>query len=329
MQIPEDKRENVIAEDLRRLGQDPINEFEAGKRLDYHLSHRFPFFTRSRWQKRISQGQLLINQSAMRKAAYRLQEGDRISMYYPRRDEPQVDCQLPLLVECEGVLGVFKPAGLPMHENGLYHRNTFAQALIEQYGPQWAAVHRIDRETSGVVICGNTHEIRSDIAKSLAEREVLKSYLAITEGRVSEDHFSCDAPLGEPPLGSEIRIKKWVNHDDGLESLTDFDAVDRCLTHSLVRAFPKTGRTNQIRIHLAFLGHRIVGDKLYHPDEQVFLNYYERDSSGWVEEMAGFPRHCLHAESFSFTHPVLKRPFRVEAPMPADMQNLWDELEGG
>lgn len=329
MQTSEIKRENIKAEDLRNLGQSAVDEEAVGKRIDMYLAKQFPFYTRSIWQKKIQSSEVFVNQLAPGKSSYRLQDGDKISMYYPRSVEPKVERELKCLFQTEGVMAISKPSGMPMHENGPYLKNTFSYMLREQYGEEWAAVHRIDRETSGVVICANTNELRASISKDLAKRQVQKTYCAIVFGEVESDSFSELSPLGEPPDGSEIRIKKWVNFESGLPSHTDFEVIERANGYTLIRASPRTGRTNQIRIHLAYNGHRIVGDKLYHPNEDVFLSYYDKKGKDWVDKMAGFERLCLHAEKIEFYHPGLDSVCIAECPMTPDLVQLWADIKKG
>lgn len=317
-----------VPEHLRRLGQFPIDEDHAGERLDYYLSKEFPFFTRNVWQQKIEGHAVFINRGEVKRPSYKLKIGDEITMYYPRHKEPRVDLRIRKLFEVDGVMALYKPSGLPMHENGPYLKNTLSFVLRERFGEEWAAVHRLDRETSGIVIAANRNEYRSKIAVDLAKRQIKKSYLAIVEGIVREDAFSEEGALGSVPGGSKIRIKKWVNELDGLPSHTDFEVLERGPRHTLVRAFPRTGRTNQIRIHLAVNGHRIVGDKLYHPNENVFLEYYEKGDTDWVVREAGFSRLCLHAEAIEFEHPKTSELVEARNPLPPDMNEFWQRVRG-
>ena len=127
-------------------------------------------------------------------------------------------------------------------------------------------------------------------------------------------------------MDSAIRIKKWVV-PGGLNALTEFIVLDSVGDSCLLEARPQTGRTNQIRIHAAHAGHALYGDKLYHPDEAVFLEYFERGQTANVTAQTGFARLCLHAKALTFTHPVHGREVRVEAPLPPDLAGFWAELK--
>ena len=308
--------------DYRRLGA-PLLVETAGLRADGFLARQYPFLSRSAWQARIRSGMLLVCGQKVR-PSYVLKEGDFFNFFHPNAAEPEVDADIYPVWKEGGVLAVYKPANLPMHQNGPYRLNTFAHLLHTRIGPEWSAVHRLDLETSGIVLCAANHLVRRGLGIALEERTVTKEYLAIARGVPPEPVWVDYGPIGNL-IDSRIRIKKWVV-PDGLPAETRFTVLGSRSGVSLLRAEPKTGRTNQIRIHAAFAGHPLVGDKLYHPDEGVFLEYHEKGTTDWVAGMTGHDRLCLHAASIAFTHPETGRPCEVRCPMPDDMQNLWDSL---
>ena len=249
----------MATQDLyRQMGGVVDSEFD-GIRVDRFLATQYKFFSRHSWQKRLKSEELLVNGHPVR-SSYCLKTGDRISMYHPQAREPDVDTGIYPIWKKGGVMAIFKPAPLPMHEVGPYRKNTFANLLRAEFGTEWAAVHRLDIETSGIVLCGNTHEIREKLAANFAEQKIAKTYFAIVHGIVQEDYWIDDRPIGDKK-DCEIRIKKWVDAQ-GLPSRTIFKIIERGKHHSLIEAQPKTGRTNQIRIHCAASGHHLVGDKL-------------------------------------------------------------------
>lgn len=221
-------------------------------------------------------------------------------------------------------MAVYKPGNLPMHENGPYRRNTFACILAEEIGPEWAAVHRLDKETSGLVLCGATHEVRQELSASLARRVLDKEYLAIAKGFVEEETWHECGPIGDL-VESPIRIKKWVV-EGGLPAETFFEVLERKGECLLLKAHPKTGRTNQIRIHAAYKGLPLVGDKLYHPDENVFLDWFAGGMNAELVNRTGFRRCLLHAHALTFIHPETETVESIRCPMPEDMASYWQGL---
>lgn len=310
---------SVGSDSYRRLGP-PIQLESQGERIDAYLARCFPFLSRSGWLKRIEDGRLLVNRRTLKKAA-RLKVGDQILLHAPPMAEPPVDRNIRVLWQDGPVMAVFKPGNLPMHENGPYRLNTFTAIVWEELGREWSAVHRLDRETSGIVLCGATPEVRSRLAQDFQSRRMRKEYLAIARGAPETPKWIADGPIGDL-AESAIRIKKWVV-PGGLPSMTEFEVEGTALGATLLRARPLTGRTNQIRIHAAHAGHVLFGDKLYHDDEAIFLEYFEKGLTPNVIRRTGFPRLCLHAAALEFAHPETKRTELVECPMPADMADFW------
>jgi 23S rRNA pseudouridine1911/1915/1917 synthase len=308
----------------RALGS-AIGETHAGLRADVYLAKVYPFHTRSTWQKRMDGGEVLINRRRV-KSNYKLKLLDVVHFFHPQEVEPEVDRDIRVLWHKGAVMAVFKPGNLPMHENGAYRKNTFAQIVADTIGPEWSAVHRLDRETSGIVLCGATNEVRQKLAADFESKKMAKEYQLIVHGVPNQTSWSVDGPIGDL-ADSKIRIKKWVV-SGGLPAQTSFVVEDTKTSSegafALLRAFPKTGRTNQIRIHAAYSGHWILGDKLYHPNEEVFLDYWEsQETTTFCVEQTLFHRCCLHAAALTFKHPETGEEIRVDAELPPDMQGLW------
>lgn len=314
-----------FSDSWRSLGG-PVGEPHAGLRADVYLARLYPFLTRSGWQRRMDDGQVLINRQVV-KPHYKLKLMDLVHYYHPEMVEPDVDSDIRILWQSGAVMAVHKPGNLPMHENGAYRKHTFAHILRETVGPEWSAVHRLDRETSGIVLCGATHHVRQQLADDFEAKKIQKEYRLIVSGIPGADRWTVDAALGDL-TSSKIRIKKWVI-DGGLPAQTEF-VVEAAKQGSpgpiaLLRAFPKTGRTNQIRIHAAYSGHWIIGDKLYHPNEDVFLDYWEtKKTTEFCISQTGFRRCCLHAAALDFTHPESGVRCRIDAPIADDMAAFWE-----
>lgn len=296
---------------------------QDGARVDAYLAKHFPFLSRAGWQIRIGDGRLLVN-GAKVKASSRVRAGDLLTHYMPTGAEPEVDRGIRVLWERKGLIAVYKPGNLPMHESGLYRKNTFTELVKEKVGKEWAAVHRIDRETSGIVICGSDNDLRGRLSIDFAERRVYKEYLAIGRGVSAADSWTSEGAIGDLKA-SLIRIKRGVV-PDGLPAKTEFKVLGRGRDATLLHCRPLTGRTNQIRIHAAHAGHVLFGDKLYHDDEQIFLDYLDHGQTDDITRRTGFRRLCLHAAAIEFKHPADGEFCRIETPLPEDLQDFWADL---
>lgn len=296
-------------EEFRKLGGRAEN-VGIGDRFDRFLANRFQFHTRELWRARILAGEVLIQHNAPKnplesplegpanmsavKHTYRLKPFDQVWVFHPPEYEPDSlgTCEV---VADDGDTVVFsKPGNLVIHAAGLYGRNTFiGLARSMGYGDA-APVHRIDRETSGLLVCARSPKMRNAFAKAFREGTMRKMYIAVSKGQTPlPDRFRVEMPIGGAPW-SRIRLKLWVGGPDAQDAQTHVARLSQHEDYSLFACLPQTGRTNQIRIHLAAIGHWIVGDKMYHPDEQVFLDFYEHGMTPWVQEQTLFARHLLH-----------------------------------
>jgi len=314
--------EYEVPKDYRALGK-AIELTDNGRRIDEFLSANFPFLSRSSWKKKIKDSEILINLNKVR-ASYRLKPTDHVCYYQPRSEEPEVDKDIEVIWENEGVIAVYKPSNLPMHEGGKYFKNTFAEVIKEKVGLEWAAVHRLDRETSGIVLCAGTQYLRAKLSEEFRDRVMKKTYTAIARGVPKQKDWLVDEKIGDL-TSSSFRLKKWVV-DDGQPSQTYFKMLDQTETHSYLRVFPRTGRTHQIRVHAAWYGLPLVGEKKYYPDEGIFLEYMEEGLTERVVRLTESRRLCLHATSLSFIHPVTEVLAEVNCPVPQNMASVWKKL---
>ncbi|XXF79177.1 RluA family pseudouridine synthase [Myxococcaceae bacterium GXIMD 01537] len=240
-------------------------------------------------------------------------------------DEPETPTELPVIFQDEWLLVLDKPAGLPIHPTARYHKGTLVSLLRERFGECLAEpAHRLDRETSGLVVCGRTLDASRELGKLFLSRDVHKEYLALCEGHPPEDSFTVDAPIAE---GTElIRIAVRIDPVAGKESRTRFQVLQRFTRggepFALLRCYPETGRQHQIRIHLHAAGFPLVGDKMYGPDP----GYFDRFSKHCLEpeawERLRLRRHALHAAHLRFPHPAHGREVTFESPLPADLADF-------
>ena len=309
-------------ENYRQLGK-PVHEDFVGARLDDYLGKHFLFMSRTQWKKTIRERKVLVNEE-VRKGSYRLRENDLIHYFSPECDEPEVDKNIRVVWEKDGVIAVYKPSNLPIHEGGAYKNNTFCRFLQELRGDEWSPVHRLDRETSGLVLCANTTELRNALSESLRTHAMQKTYLAIGIGEASREEWTVDEPLGLSET-SALRMKQAVM-PDGAPSLTKFEVLERKPGFTFLKVMPKTGRTHQIRVHSAFSELPLVGDKKYCFDESVTLEFFDHGLTDRVKDTVYFNRLCLHATNLRFKHPVCGSDCNIEAPLPPDMQEIWESL---
>lgn len=298
---------------FRRLGG-RLEHLGVGLRLDRHLGEKFKFHNRDVWQQRIDIGEVLIEQNSPKnhttdeapanlisaKPTYVLKQGDQIWLFHPPEYEPDMMTNIEVVYD-DGDAAVFcKPGNLVVHAAGLYGKNTFIEIAKKMGYANAAPVHRIDRETSGLLVCARSTPLRRDLSLSFRDSSVKKMYLAVTKGQRSlPREFRVALPIG-PAINSRIRLKLWHNPHEGLDALTHCVRLSQWEDYSLFACMPQTGRTNQIRVHLAAIGHWIVGDKMYHPDEEAFLQFYEEGYIPVVAEKVLLPRHWLHNTGIQF-----------------------------
>ena len=301
----------------------PITDDACGKRLDVYLAQKFKFLNRSQWQRRIASRKLLVNGVSV-KASYRLRINDQLTFNRPAPPADSLStAKLSILYRDSDLVAVMKPCGIVSHG---YHRLTnLKQLLNEQLNeqPPYVPVHRLDRETSGIVICARYRSVVSQLGKLFQNRQIAKEYLAIVNGLPSKQRWRVEAPIADL-VDSAIRIKNWVVAG-GKEAITDFELLAQRDNQALVRARPITGRTHQIRIHLAYQGHPIIGDKLYHDDEQVFLDYFANGLSPAILAKVQSPHLCLHNHQLRFIHPVTGNQLTITSPLPEFINNWLDK----
>ncbi len=312
-----------------RHGSIRVTDPDTRLRLDRYLSHRFTYRSRTQWARVIDSGRIRVNGQPCRPSTS-IRTGDQIDYLPPPRVEPPVTVEIPILLDDEVVLAVNKPANLPVHPSGRYFRNTLLCLLLESRGetldhPGIRIVHRLDRETSGVVLFGKTRAAAAYLSRQFEDRTVSKEYLALVHGVPEQERFTVDAPLGRD-LGSRVRKAVGVV-EGGRRAVTEFEVVARGPAHALLTARPRTGRLHQIRVHARHAGFPIAGDKLYGLSEEFFLKlaagtaYTEEDRARLLHFRQG-----LHAWRITLRHPATEAPFTVEAPLPEDLRGLCARL---
>jgi 23S rRNA pseudouridine1911/1915/1917 synthase len=307
----------------------------AGQRLDLFLKAQFTRASRTR-------AQFIVRASAYDVRGKRLRPGGRVVahqivlLWRAPWDEAIAPTEVPILYEDDDLLAVDKPPNLPVHPTARYHHNTLIKVLQRLRPSQFLSLgHRLDRETSGVLLVAKTAACDRALKHDLEARTgIEKVYAAITWGvpcKVGE-RLRIDSPL-ELDMSHRTKVKMRVGTGpDALAATTIFRgeqvARSQGRDYALVRCELYTGRQHQIRVHLASVGTPIVGDKLYGPDESIFT----RGADGVLTEedlvRLELPRHALHARELRLPHPITRSALEIVAPLPDDMRVFWESLQG-
>ncbi len=298
-----------------------VEENYAGWRLDRYLCEKLRRLSRARVQRLIEND--LVCQRPL-KASTAVWPGLTFQLRRAMHHEPTVPGveALSQVYLDDALLVVDKPAGLPMHPTARYHQGTLVGLLEQKYGKDFAhPAHRLDRETSGLVLCARTLPASQRLSRAFHDGQVDKEYLAIVEGAPPHDAFDVDAPIAEGT--ALIRVAVRVDHLEGRPAQTHFRVLARFerqgRAFAVVRAFPRTGRQHQIRVHAQVAGFPLVGDKMYGPDPAFF----DRFTKGTLEPEAWaalrLPRHALHAARISLRHPATGRSVSFDVPLAPDL----------
>ncbi len=282
----------------------------AGIRLDRFLAERGVLGTRSQVHHLIAGGHVRVGDRSVKPGTV-LRLGDRILVRRPpmlaAHTEP-APIALDVLFEDEWLLAINKPAGLVVHPAPGHWQGTLVSALLHRWPTlppgldpaRLGIVHRLDKDTSGVLLIARTATALAELGRQFRDRETEKQYLALVWGVPRRARGTISEPIGRHP----VHRQRMAVRARGRAALTRYEVVEAWPQVALVRTFPQTGRTHQIRVHLAALGHPIVADRLY--------------ARGRTNPAIGIARQALHAEAISFRHPLTGTAMRVAAPLAAD-----------
>lgn len=286
---------------------------EPGRRLDKVLRARVPDLSRTEGQRLIDAGDVTVD-GKRRKPAYRVEPGDKVTVVLPP-DEPEISIRpesLPLhiLHEDPHLLVISKPANLVVHPGPGHPQGTLVNALLAHYPPivrvghrrRPGIVHRLDKDTSGVMVVAKAEAALESLQEQFRNREVEKTYLALVNGRVQPQEGIVEVPIGRHPTERQ----KMAPTAEGRYSRTRYRVIRLFPRHTLLEARPYTGRTHQVRVHLSWLGHPVVGDAVYGRRRQPLLK----------------DRHFLHASRLTLTHPATGQEMCFEAPLPEELMAI-------
>lgn len=288
----------------------------GGERLDRVLAARLPDLSRAQLQRLIKSGAATVN-GRPSKPAYRVEPGDRVVVQLP--DEPEVAVQpeaipLDIVYEDDALLVVNKPAGMVVHPAAGHASGTLVNALLA-HCPQVAdvggleragIVHRLDKETSGLLVVAKSPDVHAALQRQFKHRQVHKTYLALVEERVQPREGVIEAPVGRDHQDR----KRMAVVRSGRPAATHYRVVETLRGFTLLEVHPQTGRTHQIRVHLAWMGYPLVGDRVYGRRKQTLLP----------------DRHFLHARELRFTHPVTGQEMTFIAPLPPELVEVLERL---
>jgi 23S rRNA pseudouridine1911/1915/1917 synthase len=272
-------------------------EISRAQRLDQKVVEIFPEISRSFAVRLVEDGKVTVNANVVTKAGYKLHENDTVTVnYQPDNDLRIEDIDLEVIYEDDDCLVINKPVGVLTHSKGAFNPEGTVASFVRKYvkglsGERGGIVHRLDRATSGVIICAKTPDALSWLQKQFSARRVRKTYAAVIIGHITPAHAIIDMPIERNPKKPQT-FRVGVN---GKPAITEYRVVETGENHSLLTLSPQTGRTHQLRVHLSNQGHAIVGDTLYggEPADRLYL----------------------HAESLEITLPNRKRStFHVPVP---------------
>jgi 23S rRNA pseudouridine1911/1915/1917 synthase len=292
---------------------------DEGKRADKWAADLFPDESRSRLQQLIKNGEFQINGKKIR-PSYRVQAGDKATLAMPDPEPAAVAPEaipLDIVYEDRDVLVVNKPRGMVVHPSPGHMSGTLVNALLYHCADlsgingvlRPGIVHRIDKDTSGLLMVAKTDAAHRSLAAQLKDKLTKRQYLAIVHGVITENKGIIDAPIGRD---AHDRKKMAVTADHSKQAVTHFKVLERFQRYTLVACRLETGRTHQIRVHMAYIGHPLAGDPKYGPRRTLPIN-----------------GQALHAAEIGFTHPVSGKFMEFRVDPPADFQDLVIRLRHG
>ena len=294
-----------------------IVDQENKERIDKYIAKCVPDLSRMMIQKLIEENQILVNRNPV-KRSYAIQKGDSITITIPEAKEttlkPQ-DIPLDIVYEDDDILVVNKAKGMVVHPAAGNPEGTLVNAVMAHCKGNLSGiggelrpgiVHRLDKDTSGLLIVAKNDKAHIQMSKQIQNREVKKIYIALVRGVIPENEATINMPIGR----SMQDRKKMAVTKKGKEAITHFQVLERFDKYTLLKVKIDTGRTHQIRVHMAEIGHPVVGDMLYSNGKNEF----------------GVEGQMLHATSLDFKHPITQKPLHLEAPLPQYFEEVLKQL---
>jgi 23S rRNA pseudouridine1911/1915/1917 synthase len=338
-----------------------VERYLSGVRIDTFLARHFRNYTPWKLQRIVAAGQVKLDGNTV-EIAERVYQGDTVSIRLiepPDKIHRPQALPLDIVYEDAWLIVVEKPPGQITHPAGDLQTGTLCNALQHHFDQQTAwpgllrpgIVHRLDRMTSGLIVVAKEHLAHRQLSIQFQQERISKSYLALVEGVLADQRGTIDVPIGTSPEAGSVLMSCSPEAGDRRPSRTDYEVLARGPENTLVRARPRTGRNHQIRLHMAELGHPVVGDEFYGPYGAIKLSKAEYkalcarradlhragqklgqtpgtngESTDDVEADEPTGRHALHAHRLEFDHPILGGRVTFESPLPADLRALVDRV---
>lgn len=296
-----------------------VTREEQGDRIDRYLASRLPDYSRSFLQKLVGEGRVLVGDKPV-KSNYKINEGDRVSLSVPDAVEPEIipePIPLDILYEDASLLVINKPKGMVVHPCPGHYSGTLVNALMYHCKDQLSGingvmrpgiVHRIDQNTTGSLVVCKTDAAHRFLAQQLKDHSITRKYRAIVHGNLKEEEGTVNAPIGRHPVD---RKKMAVNERCGRNAVTHYRVLERFGSFTYLECRLETGRTHQIRVHMASIGHPLLGDDVYGPSRCP---------------IPGLTGQTLHAMTLGFIHPETGTYMEFEAPLPEYFESLLEKL---
>ncbi|MCL4119842.1 UNVERIFIED_CONTAM: hypothetical protein GTU68_063261, partial [Idotea baltica] len=307
-----------------------VDESEDKERLDSFLRRHFPKFSRVKLQRSIAAGDVTVDDQVSKSSA-RVRTDQTVKLRLPHaapEGSLPEDIPLDILFEDDSLVAINKPPAMVVHPAKGHWAGTLTAALAFHFqnlssvgGPtRPGIVHRLDRDTSGVILVAKTDQAHHALSSQFQNRTVKKEYVAIVSPAPDRDNDHIDKPIGAHPYQREKKAVR-ENHSTSRAAYSVYRVEERFQGFGVVRVKPKTGRTHQIRVHMAHAGYPVLCDKLYSGRSQLTLKDLTRKDN---DDQLLLGRQALHAHRIEVTHPVTGQPLIVEAPLPEDMQQTID-----
>lgn len=296
-----------------------ITEQMSGSRLDVVITAALEDYSRSFVQKLFESGGISLNGKVCTEKKYKASEGDKIDVYIPEPEKLQVEAEdipIDIVYEDDDLLVVDKPAGMVVHPAPGNYSGTLVNALMYHCGDKLSSingvirpgiVHRIDKNTSGLLMVAKTDKAHDKLSRQLAEHTITRRYKAIVYNNIKEEEGTVAKPIGRDPKN---RLRNAVTDINSKDAVTHYRVMERFGNFTLVEAILETGRTHQIRVHMSYIRHPLLGDDLYGPQSNKL----------------GVKRQMLHAGILGFEHPATGKYMEFESPLPDDFAETLNKL---